>query len=474
MAKILFLQNSYIDNLGVMWISSYLKSKGHKSEIIVETTANKITEKVGIYQPDIVAFSCMTGTHQWALSVARFLKKQFNVITVFGGAHATFYPEIIENPEVDVACISEGEYAMLDLANAVDRGQPITNILNFWVSNSGTIVKNATRPFINNLDELPFPDRMHYERYHYYKKMKIGYFIAGRGCPYPCSFCFNHYQMKLQKGKYVRMRSKENLIEEILEYKKTHPLDMVHFHDDTFIFNKKWLFDFLDDYKNRINIPFHCCVRADLVDEEMVRLLKDSNCNSVAFGIEHGNEMIRKTILKKNITNEQIIKAASLFRQYKIKFKTFSMVGLPGEKIEDAFETIRLNQIIKADYPWCSLFTPYPRTELGDYAIKNGFVKNNFSIDDIHPTYFEKTVINQDNIDKLVNLQKFFYISVKYPFLFKIVKKIIYVKNNSIFNYMFLVVHVYTQIYRLYDMKIFDVIRLMIASKKAIRDNSIE
>ena len=470
MARIIFVQKIWVDLAGPMWISSYVKSKGHESRIIIEPDTNKIIDEVKNFSPDVVGFYCITGAHRWTLDVAGAIKERFKkILTVFGGPHPTFYPPVLEKPQVDIVCRGEGEFAMAELLDAIDNHKEIKNILNLSVKENGRIIANNTRPLVSELDILPFPDRSHYDRYTYFRKGTMAFFIASRGCPYKCSFCFNQMASTLQEGKYVRFRSPENVVNEIEEYRKTHPLERVHFHDDTFILNTAWLFKFLELYRKQINLPFHCNLRANLVTEEIVRELKMSDCFAVSFGIEHGNESIRKGVLKKNITNHQIINTADLLHKYRIEFKTFNMVGLPGETLEQAYETITLNQKIKSIYPWCSIFTPYPGTEAGDFAIRNGFVEHGFNLDNIPEFYLKRSVIKQDNIRQLVNLQKFFLIAVRLPWSFPLIKFLIKLPLTFIYEVIFSVLYLYNYVFRLYRMKTLEMIRFNLNLLRSVK-----
>jgi radical SAM superfamily enzyme YgiQ (UPF0313 family) len=361
-------------------------------------------------------------------------------VTVFGGPHPTFFPEIVEEAGVDVVCIGEGETALLELANAVDSKSEINQISNCWIKQGDRIIKNDIKPLIENLNSLPFPDRSIY--YHKYpimnRSQKI--FIAGRGCPYACTYCFNESLQKLYsgKGKYVRLRSVDNVISEIEGTCKAYKTRTVYMADDTFIINKSWLFDFLDKYQRKIGLPFICLVRADLITEEIVKKLKAANCYSVFFGIESGDEDLRKTVLNKKITDQQIVETAALLKKYRIKFRTYNMLGLPGETIEQAFKTVDLNTKIKTDYPWCSILQPYPKTAIREYAEKHGMLSD---VDSSKFTkyFFKKSTLKPPNEKQLANLQKLFYWTVKFPFLKSAIKVLIKLPSNLAFDAFFLI-----------------------------------
>ncbi|MFH1861860.1 MAG: radical SAM protein, partial [bacterium] len=248
MARIALIQNLLTENLGLMYLSSYLQAQGHESRIFIDVQGTNAFEDVASYRPQILGFSCTTGMHHWALGFARQYKlKHPDTIMVMGGPHPTVYPYAVHDPILDYVCVGEGEEALADLANAVDEKGDPTKILNLWGKVDGEVFSNPVRPLIHDLDKLPFPDRSYYDRYPITARETSKNFVSGRGCAYKCNFCANHTLMSIyhNKGKFVRFRSKENVIAEISEVKARYPIKFVGFSDDILIVNRKWLFPFL-------------------------------------------------------------------------------------------------------------------------------------------------------------------------------------------------------------------------------------
>jgi radical SAM superfamily enzyme YgiQ (UPF0313 family) len=206
--------------------------------------------------------------------------------------------------------------------------------------------------------------------------------------------------------------------------------------DDTFTLNKKWVLNFCEKYQEEIRLPFACQVRADLVDEETIRRLSEAGCNNVFFGVEVGSETRRNSLLKKQITNADIKRVAKLLKKYHIKFRTYNMLGLPGETLTEAFKTIDLNAEIGTDYPWCSLFHPFPGTELAEYAKKENLLET--SIDDASPSFFKNSIIKSEYRNEIVNLQKLFFYGVKFPWITPLIKRLICLRPNIFFELAFL------------------------------------
>ena len=439
MARVAFVQNMAFEYLGVMYISAMLKKHGHKVEMfIVGKNEEKAIEEISSFKPDLVGFPCTTGVHRWALKFAGKMKDKVPGKVILGGAHATYFPEVINEPQVDIICRSEGEYAVLEIADKIDMGADISDTLNCWVKVNGEITKNDQRPLVENLDELPFPDRKLYIRKYPYLKRSQKAFIGGRGCPFDCTFCFNHALIKLYKGKgkVVRYRSVDNLIAEIKEVKDKYSLKTVYMQDDTFILNKKWVAEFAEKYKREVGLPFVCLIRADLADEEMIKKLAEAGCKNVFFGVEAGSEDLRNSLLKKKVTDEEIRSVAALLKKYGMRFRTYNMLGLPGETLEDAFKTVSINAEIGTDYPWCALFHPFPGTELAEYAKEKGLL--DASVDTANPSFFKDSIIKSEHKRELVNLQKLFFYGVKFPRSMPLIKRLIRLRPNTFFDLAFL------------------------------------
>ena len=198
--------------------------------------------------------------------------------------------QTIEEEGIDAICIGEGEYPMLELANAMEEGKDFTRIENLAFKQNGTIIKNSIRPFIdkNGLNDLPFPDRELVRGFDSVWRTRTGFVAAGRGCPYDCSYCFNHISRTVQKGRWTRHRSVDNVLAEIRWLKEQFKVVYIAFQDDTFILNRRWLQEFLPRYKDEIGLPFICNVRSDLTNEEDVQLLAEAGCIRAAMGIESG------------------------------------------------------------------------------------------------------------------------------------------------------------------------------------------
>jgi len=443
--KILFLQNFWHEHIGTMCLAGVLKSRGHSAAVAIGKNFENLKDRIRDYSPDILCFSCTTGEHLWALDVASKAKKMIGAPVIFGGPHPTYMPDIIENENVDFVCVGEGEGAMQDLIDALDKGGDPSGVPNIISKTKNGIVRNGVRHLIENLDLMPAPDRsIYYDNYKFINDNPVKHFMAGRGCLFECSYCYNHSWKELyrNKGHVLRYHSPSYCIGEILDVKKRYPIKTVVFEDDTFTGNRMWLTEFLEMYNKKVRIPFACNVHASTVTDETARLLGESGCFRVNMGVESGSEELRRMLLNKKISDAEIVDSARRLHRHGIKVLTNNMLGLPGETLEDAFKTVKLNIKIKTDYPWCSILQPYPNTRIEECAKKYS-KKNDCGGKKFQNTFFEDTVLDQPDMEKIVNLQKLFYIAVKMPALFPVVKQLIRLPLRKLYNALFLMTFAY-------------------------------
>ena len=451
MAKLLFIQNMDYEFMGPMYISAMLKTKGHECDLAIGHQIEDFEEAITSFSPDIIGFSIMSGSHDWARKMAKKIKEKFQIQTIFGGAHPTFFPEFIKEDGVDFMIRGEGEEAMLAIMDCIERKESFLEVSNLsYLKEDGTTQHNSLGFLKKPNEEFPFPDRELYHQLDYKMKREVRNIITSRGCPFHCSFCFEDAMRDLYKGKgkYVRIRDIDPVIQECIELKENTPTEVIYFADDVFGMNRSWLYEFLERYKKEVGLPFICLVRADLVaaDEEYAYNLAKGGCQSVFFGIESGNEKLRNQVLKKQLTDKQILDAAKLLHKAGITFRTYNIVGLPDETLEDAFSTVELNIKIKADYPWCSIFSPFPGTELSDYALAKGYLSPTFSVEELDKSFFLSSQLEMPHKREMQNLQKFFQTAVLWPWTFRFIKRLIKLPPNFIFRAWFGLIYFYVYI----------------------------
>ncbi len=443
--KILFIQdNALNESLALTELSAFLKAKGHICGLLITKKTRQIFNKIRNFTPDLLIFPCSLGGHSlWVLEKAQAIKKKkVKIPIVLGGIYPTLFPDIILNNSIDIICLGEAELPISELAYKLEKKEDIRYIQSLWVKENGKVYKNGVDSLIQNLDSLPLPDRELYYRNRFIRNLPIKRFITGRGCIHSCSFCFNPLLME-RYGKnrnYVRYKSVDRVISEIEYIKRRYPLRFVHFSDDIFGNDRQWLFEFAETYKKNISLPFSCNMGVDLIDEERIMFLKKAACNNIVIGIESGNEKLRRTILNKDITNGQIIKAAALIKKFGIRLTTFNMIGLPGETIENIFETVALNQKIKSDFQRLKIIFPYPFSKLSKISLEYGYLNHAF---------FENKNLNENLLKctkrpriyfkskekmQIENLYFFFALCIKFPAVIPFIKKVINLPLTFLFT----------------------------------------
>lgn len=390
--KIMFV-HSQDESLAVESLSAFLKANGHETDLVFdpclfESSAIRssyfsklfdikmdLVRQVKESKPGLVAFSVNTVTYQWAIMMARLIKKEIDVPIIFGGIHVTSVPDkVINREEVDFLCIGEGEYPLLELANSLDSGGIDYSIKNIWFKKNGNIIKNEVRFLIEDLDTLPFLDKEIF--YNKYKAFSANYMtMTSRGCPYSCTYCCNDVWHGLYKGgKYLRRRSVDNVIEELFLMKNKYRIKRINFFDDVFVLDNKWLKEFSAKYREKIDLPFGCMAHCKLFDLEKAKLLKDAGCYAISFGLQTANDENRKNIIKRTDTNNDVRKAASACHVVGLKFLIDHIFGIPYEGDKEYIEAIAFYNEIRPTAINSYQLAYFPKTSIIKTAHEAGML----------------------------------------------------------------------------------------------------
>ncbi|MFH0811470.1 MAG: radical SAM protein, partial [Pseudomonadota bacterium] len=388
---------------GVASISSVLKEAGHETALLFIQEAvdrDALLKRVEEEGPDLIGFTTLTNQWSYIKQYTGWIKQQFRLPIIHGGIHATVASdEVLSNDEVDMICVGEGEFPMLELLERLKQGKSYQDVPNLWIKKSdGSIIRNPLRPLIQDLDKLPFPDReiCNYRQLLLENPFEATLLMAGRGCPFKCTYCVNNafHHLYRDLGKYVRLRTPERVLEEIRFLRDTYGIKELFIYDDTFTYNHKWLTHFCDLYRKKIGLPFAVNLRVDTVNDHILRMLKEAGCYLIVAGIESGSERIRREIMGRKITNEQIIRVFKVADELGIKTWTNNMIGLPTETPAEAEETIELNRIIRPNHAQIFVFYPFPGTALYDVCKREGYFSNREKT-----TIFEgESVLNLPNL----------------------------------------------------------------------------
>jgi radical SAM superfamily enzyme YgiQ (UPF0313 family) len=402
---------------GIGYLSSALKKNGHTTSlihIVKEIDKESFLNRIKKEQPDLVAFTSLSHQFAYVKKLSSWLKETTDILTICGGVHATIDPEeVIATAGIDILCRGEGEYALAELCDKLSSGKDISQIKNIWIKKGGAIIKNDVRSLEVNLNDLPFPDRNLFSYKNLYDyKIRMLTILAARGCPFSCSYCCNHQYQKLYPHNYLRSRSVDNVLSEIDEalgwYKD---VEFINFVDDTLCMDKKWIEEFCNKFPKRFNLPFHGNTRVNFLDEQMFLLLKKGGCERLDVGIESGNSYMRQQILKRNITEEQIVGAFDLAHKFGIKLSAYNMIGCPFETPQMILETIKLNAKVKPYASHNAIFQPYPNTEAYSLCLANNFISEKKV-----SAFFKETVLNQPQLSK----RQVLFFSRYFPIIMKL------------------------------------------------------
>ncbi len=368
-------------------------------------------KKVSSCKPDLIAITIVEDTLPLSLSLLEAIHDT-DIPVIAGGVHVNLVPEeVIQYEDIDMICYGEGELALPDLCDALYREENIHTIKNIWTKKNNRIIKNPMRPLVD-LNSIPFNDFSIFEEKRFFRPMqgKIFRMIPieiDRGCPYHCTFCAAPFLRQLYKNEtgqnYYRVKTAERVMQELEHQIAQYHAEYIYFNSETFLaLNDERFTEFAAQYTKRIHLPFWCQSRVETITEYKINLLEKMGCNRLSVGIEHGNEVFRKDVLKKKFTNAQVLEAFNVLKQHKIPVTVNNMMGFPGDTRELIFDTIALNREINIDSTNCFTFTPYKGTELRDVAIKEGYLKENDHIHSLIDSTLDMPQLSRDEIQGLI------------------------------------------------------------------------
>lgn len=341
-------------------------------------------------KPDLVGITAMTTKIASAFRLAEICKEyNTNMPVIMGGPHPTLLPEEVlnNNLAVDVAIRGEGEKSIVSLADALKNNFPLENIKGISFRKAGKIIHNKAESQITDLDSLPLPARDLLWGKETYTSEDMGLIFASRACPFNCTFCSSAGVW----GRITRYRSIGNIIKEIKEVQVKYGTVQFSFKDDTFTLKRQRVVDFCSILKKeRIKINWDCNGRINLLDEDLLNIMREAGCNSLKIGIESGSPRVLK-LMKKVITVEQIKNQAKVLNRSGIHWTGYFIMGLPTETKEEIYATLRLMKEIKPDFASLSVYEPFPGTELFELGIRLGLVVPKRNLKDFYglsPKYY--------------------------------------------------------------------------------------
>lgn len=405
--------------IGLSYVAGYLNLKNIEYDLL-ECEANKITNEElkrivekGNY--DIAGLTATTSSFEAAKLCAQTIRKTGkNIKIVLGGVHASSLPkETIACDEFDVIVKGEGEITFYELIGRMRFSEDLAGLLGVcYKKENGEVVENGNRPLVQDIDTLPFPARNKLPNHKYLgapsfpKVGNIATIVTTRGCPFPCTFCSAHAVW----DKKIRMRSKQNVIDEIREVWEKYGVRVVMFKDDTFTLKKLRVYEICADIRKYFpDLLWNCSSRVDTVDYDLLKAMKESGCRLIEFGVESGSERILNTI-KKEINLELAEKAIQNCKKLGIQTNVYFMIGNPGETMEDIEKTIEFAKRTDPDSAQFAITTPFPgsqlyeqfKDEIGKVEDWNAFIHSNLSRpSDIKPV-FQMSNLDQNQLGLIV------------------------------------------------------------------------
>jgi radical SAM superfamily enzyme YgiQ (UPF0313 family) len=417
--------------LGLLYLAASLKKNTAFDVEVLDTQPLELTypqlEKVLSEKDfDVVGISAMSFTLLDAFRTARTAKKvRPKARTILGGTHIHLFPEeTISLEGVDFALMGEAEFSIVDFLNHLEPDlKGLENVPGLVLkTDEGKIIKNGIQP-IKDLDGIPFPQRTLLNIHHYSsllsRRSLCTTIISSRGCPFKCAFCDRPLSPVTS---HFRYRSAKNVVDEIHECVDLGIKDFL-FYDDTFTVNRKRVLAICEEVlQRRLEIRWDIRTRVDLVDEEMLRMLKKAGCMAIHYGVEAGNDKILR-VIKKGFTVDKVREVFKLTRRLGIETLAYFMIGLPSEEARDIQDTFDLARELRPDYAHLTIFSPYPGTELYHLGLERGIIKTDIwrefasrPQEGFRIPVWEENFTRDELYEMIVRFYKMFYLKPAYLF----------------------------------------------------------
>jgi anaerobic magnesium-protoporphyrin IX monomethyl ester cyclase len=429
------IKRGFFPPLGLGYLATALLKNNIQTEIydsvVLNTGIKEVLNKISQYNPDVVGLSVMTPGFAESYKLSNAIRNKFNnIIIVFGGPHATSFPEeIMENClSADYVIAGEGEWSLVQLIKNIDSGEvPHINVSGLYYRTKNEEYLNTSPPvYIKNIDDIDFPARhlLNNELYiplpNFSKKLPATSMVTSRGCPYrQCKFCF-------QSGKFshsYRRRTVKNVIKEIKELVNQYKIKEIAFYDSLFAINEKWIIELCDEIiNNKINISWSCFAQIAFTTENMLRKMKEAGCFNIYYGIESGDQELLDYIRKKTTPNK-IFEIVKLTHKYEIETRGSFIIGLPKSSPEKDKKTIDFAVKLNLDYAGFFPYRVYKGTQLAEEAHFFGTVIADRAEGHHSATYYPNDYNSVEEVQKMTKYayRKFYF---RLGYFLKVINKI--------------------------------------------------
>lgn len=380
---------------GIATVMRFIEDDGHEISLLDIYGNDLLPDEVeDRLVSQVYDYICISGfasyNYAYVLWLAQTAKRlNSNIPVIIGGILADLHYELLlTKPEIDICVLGEGELTAVELFRKID---DLNSVKGIAFKQNGNIVKTLNRDLIDDLDSLPLPnfDLWNMEKYlrgnlwaddvttKYHEfpgslpnedeltpNMSV---FFGRGCPFSCKFCSRSYQN-------VRYKTPEKVIKELNYLKNKFGVKAFHFYDELVVFRRNTVLK-LSEMIKPLNVYWDCQGRVNTVDEELMRVMKESNCYSIGFGFESGHTKLLKA-MGKAVTREDNLRVLNAAKKTGMHLKIQLMCGYPGETQETIAETVSMMKISQLPPRRMSWATPLPGSSLYNDAMEKGLIKN--------------------------------------------------------------------------------------------------
>ncbi|MFT5430371.1 MAG: anaerobic magnesium-protoporphyrin IX monomethyl ester cyclase [Myxococcota bacterium] len=392
--RIAFIQNNALDeSQALLELGAYLKGLGHPATVFLDRCERDLSASVSGFRPGLVIVAASMLNHSWAREVCARLRP-LGIPILIGGTAPTLFPTALSRIDADFIVRGEAENPVREVVEALDDGaapHEILNVAGLFQPHGAEFEGTAAAPGID-LDRIPAAHKdLYYDRYPFMRKFPFKRFLSSRGCHHRCTYCYipslNKVQPREKGQKWTRRKSPEQAVEEVAREKAMGPLSHVHFSDDLFTNDADWLDEFAPLYRRRVGVPFTCNTSAELITDGVAAALSEAGCYGIGFAVETASQQLRLKVLRKGVTEEHLMNAAAALHKHKVKLATFNMVALPGETPDECLDTAILNAKLGTSFARLNFAFPMPGTGMTEYAIKEGFLPQDWPAKFANPEF---------------------------------------------------------------------------------------
>jgi len=414
--------------LGAGLLSSVIKREGHETTGIFfhadpeeGVKIEELVKDVAKISPDLICYSFNSVSLDAIKIIASELKTHFSIPSIAGGVHATLYPEeTAEIDGIDYVCRGDGERCLVEVVNRLESGKECLDIAGIYANRNGKTIMNQMHSELIDLDSLPNIDYDLFGAEVIKKQTSDGWlrYITSRGCPYNCSYC--HIKMLreaysegmgVSAGKvgFIRFRSVDLIIDEMIEMSQKYNLKVVNFMDDLFALKKERTLEFCRKFKERApeSLGYSIQTHLEQLDGDVVETLRGSRCLRIVVGVESGNNRILKLLKRDTNLDKMKVRLASLVNaKFPLGTWTLNMIGNPTETKAEMIDTLAFNASALADTVKINMMAPYPGSEIYDYCVDNKLFRKEPSGQNIGDRYEETKLLFPE--EERAFLEKFF------------------------------------------------------------------